>query len=103
MIGEEVLERVVIEDNQTGQRETIDARALFVFIGAEPHTAWLEDKLQLDEHGFVLTGSSVDGTARSPAVASGATSAIPRDQPARGLRRRGRAERVCKKGGRRRR
>ena len=73
LIGEEVLERVVIEDNQTGQRETIDARALFVFIGAEPHTAWLEDQLQLDEHGFVLTGSGVDGTARSPTVASGAT------------------------------
>ena len=73
LIGEEVLERVVIEDNQTGQRETIDARALFVFIGAEPHTAWLEDQVQLDEHGFVLTGSGVDGTARWPTVASGAT------------------------------
>ena len=32
---------VVVEDNQTGERRTIDARMLFVFIGAQPHTRWL--------------------------------------------------------------
>ena len=102
LIGEEVLERIVIEDNQTGRRETIDARPLFVFIGAEPHTGWLEDQLQLDDHGFVITGSGVDGTASSATVATGAALVFPRDQLAGGLRRRGRAQRVCKKGGRRR-
>ena len=50
------LEAVVIEDNRTGERRTLPARALFVFIGAEPHTAWLGDQVALDESGYVLTG-----------------------------------------------
>jgi thioredoxin reductase (NADPH) len=29
-----------------------------VFIGATPSTRWLGDLIDLDEHGFVLTGSS---------------------------------------------
>ena len=30
--------------------------ALFVMIGAEPHTEWLRGVIQRDEHGFILTG-----------------------------------------------
>ena len=59
LLGDDVLEQVVVEDNQTGRRQRIDARALFVFIGAQPHTTWLENQLALDNHGFVLTGEGV--------------------------------------------
>ena len=67
LLGDDVLEQVVVEDNQTGRRQRIDARALFVFIGAQPHTAWLENQLALDSHGFVLTGEGVplDPSTRS--------------------------------------
>ena len=34
--GDRVLERVVVADNRTGERDVIDARSLFVFIGAVP-------------------------------------------------------------------
>ena len=37
------------------------ARALFVFIGASPHTEWLEGQLATDGAGFLLTGRDVDG------------------------------------------
>jgi thioredoxin reductase (NADPH) len=40
----------------SGARRTIEARALFVFIGAVPSTDWLGGQLALDEDGFVLTG-----------------------------------------------
>ena len=36
--GEHALEAVVVEDTRTGERRELDAKALFVFIGAEPHT-----------------------------------------------------------------
>jgi thioredoxin reductase (NADPH) len=36
--------------------ETVPADALFVFIGARPHTEWLADTLALDANGFILTG-----------------------------------------------
>ena len=50
------LEGVEVEDNRTGERRTIPARALFVFIGAAPARGWLDVQLALDEGGYVLTG-----------------------------------------------
>jgi thioredoxin reductase (NADPH) len=55
--GQEALEAVVAENNVSGERATIDARALFVFIGAEPHTRWLADEIALDSRGYILTGA----------------------------------------------
>jgi len=54
--GDDKLSEVVIEDNRTGERHSIQTRALFVFIGAEPHTSWLAGAIQLDNRGFVPTG-----------------------------------------------
>jgi thioredoxin reductase (NADPH) len=63
LLGDDVLEALVAEDNQTGQRRTIDARALFVFIGAAPRTGWLAGLVALDEGGFVVTGRRADDAA----------------------------------------
>ena len=54
--GEARLEALTVEDVRTGQREQLKATAVFVLIGAEPRTGWLRDVLQLDDHGFILTG-----------------------------------------------
>ena len=54
--GEARLEALTVEDVGTGQRERVKVTAVFVLIGAEPHTDWLRDILQLDERGFILTG-----------------------------------------------
>jgi thioredoxin reductase (NADPH) len=37
----------------------IKTPALFLFIGADPHTEWLSGCVQLDKKGFVLTGGTV--------------------------------------------
>jgi hypothetical protein len=42
------------------------AAALFILIGAQPHTAWLAGTLQLDQHGFVLTGPDLLQGGRPP-------------------------------------
>jgi thioredoxin reductase (NADPH) len=57
LVGDGSLEAVVVEDDETGRRRRLDVRALFVFIGARPHTRWLADAVALDRHGFVLTGA----------------------------------------------
>lgn len=67
LIGEQSLRAVVVEDNRTGERRTVDARALFVFIGAEPHARWLDDQLELDEKGFIRTGQR-DAVGRDRAL-----------------------------------
>jgi thioredoxin reductase (NADPH) len=56
-----ILEGLVVEDNQTGERSRLDARLLFVFVGAAPHTSWLGDRIALDERGFILTGPQAAG------------------------------------------
>jgi thioredoxin reductase (NADPH) len=73
--GNGALTGVVTEDKRTGERHSIQTRALFVFIGADPHTSWLAGAIQLDDRGFVPTGpaalySDADGnqvrTQRQP-------------------------------------
>jgi len=54
--GDPSLEAVVVIDNQTGERRELEVRALFVFIGADPHTDWLRGHVAMDEHCFLLTG-----------------------------------------------
>jgi thioredoxin reductase (NADPH) len=61
LIGATVLEAVVIE-TADGARSQLAACALFSFIGAEPNTDWLKECLQLDEDGFILTGSDLTVT-----------------------------------------
>jgi thioredoxin reductase (NADPH) len=63
LLGEDRLAGVVVEDNRSGARRTLRARALFVFIGAEANTGWLQGAVKLDERGFVLTGRELDGSA----------------------------------------
>jgi thioredoxin reductase (NADPH) len=63
LMGEDRLEGVVVEDNRSGARRTLGARALFVFIGAEANTGWLEGAVELDERGFILTGKALDSSA----------------------------------------
>ncbi|MBV9662514.1 MAG: FAD-dependent oxidoreductase [Actinobacteria bacterium] len=64
LVGDVTLQALVLEDNHTGARQTVDARALFVFIGADPHTRWLGDQIALDDRGYVLTGpAACDGSA----------------------------------------
>lgn len=58
--GEERLERLTLRDTD-GQEEDVEARTLFVFIGAAPRTDWLGDVLLRDEYGFILTGPDLDG------------------------------------------
>ncbi|MGW6357673.1 FAD-dependent oxidoreductase [Streptomyces sp. NPDC055092] len=64
--GEEKLASLIVEDNASSERRELRAAALFVFIGARPHTDWLRGVLALDEKGFVLTGAdaqaAVDAT-----------------------------------------
>src|SRR6266540_3532351 len=53
------LEQLALHDTSTGVSETVPAAALFILIGAQPHTQWLAGTLELDQHGFVLTGGDL--------------------------------------------
>jgi thioredoxin reductase (NADPH) len=57
--GEHSLEGLTLKDEASAQTEAVGAAALFVLIGADPHTEWLAGTLQRDAHGFILTGPGV--------------------------------------------
>lgn len=57
--GDQRLREIVIEDRHTGRRRTYPTGALFVLIGATPHTAWLPETVARDRRGFVFTGQDV--------------------------------------------
>jgi thioredoxin reductase (NADPH) len=55
------LESLALRDLNTGRVEVVDTHKLFIFIGAEPHTGWLEGVVYRDGHGFVVTGPDLHG------------------------------------------
>ena len=58
-LGESHLESLILRDIRTGATEQVPASALFVLIGAVPHTDWLPGGVQRDDRGFVLTGGDM--------------------------------------------
>jgi thioredoxin reductase (NADPH) len=64
--GDDHLEAVSFRCDLTGDLSRVPANSLFVFIGAEPRTAWLDGAVERDERGFILTGPDLLKTAKRP-------------------------------------
>ncbi|HWL04208.1 MAG TPA: FAD-dependent oxidoreductase [Xanthobacteraceae bacterium] len=54
----------------SGATQTIACGNVFVMIGAEPITDWLSGCLELDDHGFVMTGHDSGGRAHGSPFAT---------------------------------
>ena len=59
MSGNGALESITLRHCDSDDRETLDAGALFIFIGAEPKTQWLPESIAKDKWGFILTGRDI--------------------------------------------
>ena len=57
--GDGQLEWLSLEDTISGVRRTMQARGLFLLLGAEPRCDWLPPELARDKHQFILTGRDV--------------------------------------------
>jgi thioredoxin reductase (NADPH) len=64
--GGDHLEALYIRDNATGEERKVAAHWLFVFIGAEPKTDWLDGVVALDSRGFVTSGLDLLLDGRRP-------------------------------------
>src|SRR5216684_3399449 len=53
-----LLERVHLRTANPPKEWDVAARFLFLFIGAEPNTAWLDRGIALDDRSFIVTGQS---------------------------------------------
>ena len=61
--GDNFLQSVTWRHRETQASATHPIRNVFVMIGAEPNTDWLNDCLALDKKGFVQTGQDAEGRA----------------------------------------
>jgi thioredoxin reductase (NADPH) len=60
--GGRSLESVVVKDLLTGQENDFACDGVFIYIGYEPETLFLKNKLQLDEAGFIITDENMATT-----------------------------------------
>jgi thioredoxin reductase (NADPH) len=59
------LERLVLREIAGGATRTLEAAALFVFIGVSPRTEAFQGFLELDPKGFILTGPDLPRERRA--------------------------------------
>jgi thioredoxin reductase (NADPH) len=53
-----ILESVDLTCRDSGDTRKVDAQYMFLFIGADPNTQWLDRRIALNSKGFVTTGSN---------------------------------------------
>ena len=58
LTGKQKLESVKVRDRGSGEEQVFTPRAVFVFIGLDPNSAFLRGTLELDEYGFVVDKGS---------------------------------------------
>jgi thioredoxin reductase (NADPH) len=65
-LGSNRLEGLKTIDNTTGEIETVPAAALFLFIGAVPHSELVAGVVERNRFGFILTGPDLSQDRRRP-------------------------------------
>jgi len=58
--GRSRLDHLVLRDIRSGEDREVSAGALFLLIGARPHTDWLPPTIAHDSAGFLLTGAEIE-------------------------------------------
>jgi thioredoxin reductase (NADPH) len=75
--GDAALTGITVEETTTGERRDLPVGGLFIFIGADPCTEWLDGALAKDDDGFLLTGSELEVTHLDPQNPIGGRPALP--------------------------
>jgi len=73
--GGDSLDHLLVRDRSTQAVDRVEARDLFVLIGSEPRTEWLDKSVLRDDWGFLMTGT--DLTAAPPAEIFAARPPLP--------------------------
>jgi thioredoxin reductase (NADPH) len=63
------LSSATLRNRLDGSQRQLPLHHLFLFIGADPNTGWISDRVHIDAKGFIVTGQSfgkLSGFARNP-------------------------------------
>jgi thioredoxin reductase (NADPH) len=64
--GDDNLEGITIRNNRTEETERLSADAIFLFVGASPHSKLVENIVQVSKEGFIITGPDLMKDGRWP-------------------------------------
>ncbi|HEX6385889.1 MAG TPA: NAD(P)/FAD-dependent oxidoreductase, partial [Anaerolineae bacterium] len=64
--GKDRLEAITMINKDTGEKRTEPAAALFIFVGAVPHTELVAGIVERNNAGFILTGPDLMQDGQSP-------------------------------------
>jgi thioredoxin reductase (NADPH) len=64
--GHDHLEAITIACDESGTTERAETSGLFIFIGAQPRTSWLDGLIERDDRGFILTGRDLMKEGKPP-------------------------------------
>ena len=64
--GSDRLEEITLKNRTSGTTETVPADAIFIFIGAEPHSDIVAGIVERSDAGFILTGPDLIREGRRP-------------------------------------
>ncbi|HET8866705.1 MAG TPA: FAD-dependent oxidoreductase, partial [Agrococcus sp.] len=79
------LDHVVLERTDSGERVAVPAHAVFITIGARPHTEWLAPEVLRDRWGSVITGADVLAEGGRRAWLGGDTGPAPLESSVAGF------------------
>jgi thioredoxin reductase (NADPH) len=71
VIGDDVITAIVVEDTITGARREVPVGGLFVAIGHEPNTGFLNGQLDTTPHGYIVTHHGRTATSLPGVFAAG--------------------------------
>jgi thioredoxin reductase (NADPH) len=60
------IDGIRVVNNQTSEEHTIPAAAVFIFVGAVPHTELVSDVIQTSDTGFIITGDGLMKNGKRP-------------------------------------
>lgn len=61
IVGEDLLEKAVLLDNKTGEEWMLEVSGLFIYIGVQPNTYFLEDsEVEMDDEGYIITNEKME-------------------------------------------
>ncbi len=66
--GSNVVEKITLRNATTGETEERPAQAIFIFVGAIPHSGFVTETVATSEKGFVLTGRDIFVGGKRPST-----------------------------------
>lgn len=57
--GDDIVEKVVLKDVPTGAKREMAIDGVFIYVGLEPNTDWLDGQVETDEHGYIKTDENM--------------------------------------------